>query len=97
MIQPAAIFTTELPESIDSSSPDNNLIQKEFFAELDRKLQALPPKQKRAFILAQFEELPYEQIAQIEGIRLGTVKSRINRAKKKLKQALESYVEDINE
>ena len=46
-------------------------------------------------MLAEFEQLPYEQIAQIEGVRLGTVKSRINRAKVKLMEVLRQFEGDI--
>jgi len=84
---------SELPETRDSSNPSNNLIQEEFFARLDQVLQNLPVKQKTAFVLAEFEKLPYEQIAQIEGARVGTIKSRINRAKEKLRSALKSFEE----
>ena len=52
-------------------------------------------KLKTAFILAEFEKLPYEQIAQIEGVKIGTVKSRINRAKKKLRIALKDLEGNI--
>ena len=48
----------------------------------------MPAKHKTAFVLAELEQLPYEQIAQIEGIKLGTVKSRVSRAKEKLRMAL---------
>ncbi len=78
----------QLPEKIDLHNPSDNLAQNEFFDELDRVLQTLPSKQKRAFVLAEFEKLPYEQIAQIEGVRVGTIKSRINRAKRKMRSAL---------
>jgi RNA polymerase sigma-70 factor (ECF subfamily) len=85
----------ELPEKTDPSNPSDDLARKEFFAELDRRLQALPFKQKTAFVLAEFEKLPYEQIAQIEGARIGTIKSRISRAKKKLRVALKDFEGDI--
>lgn len=78
----------QLPEKTHQDSPFDNLAQTEFFDALDRKLQTLPPRQKTAFVLAEFEKLPYQQIAQIEGVGVGTIKSRINRAKKKLRLAL---------
>ena len=62
---------------------------------MDRALLALPLNQRTAFVLAEFEQLPYEKIAQIEGVRLGTVKSRINRARVKLMEALRQFEEDI--
>lgn len=82
-----------LPENSDSSAPTDTLIQQEFSEQLDKALQNLPAKQKTAFILAEFEKLPYKQIAQIEGVRVGTIKSRINRAKKKLRSTLKNFEE----
>ena len=84
----------EPPQEVDTANPSDNMAQKEFFDQLEQVLQRLPVKQKTAFVLAEFEELPYEQIAQIEGVRIGTVKSRINRAKKKLKSALIGFEEE---
>ena len=86
---------SNLPENQDSSTASDKLAQKEFFERLDDALQRLGGKQKRAFVMAEFEKLPYEQIAQIEGVRIGTVKSRINRAKKKLRAVLEDLKGDI--
>ena len=85
---------SNLPENPDSSTPANNLTQQEFFDRLDQALKTLPAKLKTAFVLAEFEKIPYEQIAQIEGARIGTIKSRINRAKKKLRLALKSFKEN---
>jgi RNA polymerase sigma-70 factor (ECF subfamily) len=78
----------ELSEIADSKNPPDILEQQEFLNELDRHLYSLPRSQKTAFILAELEKLPYEQIAQIEGIRIGTVRTRLHRAKKKLAKAL---------
>jgi RNA polymerase sigma-70 factor (ECF subfamily) len=89
-----ALSMSELPERADSRKPSDNMARKEFFDRLDRELQALPTRQRRAFVLAEFEKLPYEQIAQIEGVRIGTIKSRINRAKNKLRLALKGFEED---
>ena len=88
------ISMNNLPENLDSSTPTDILTHKELFDLLDRVLQRLPIRQKTAFVLAEFDKLPYEQIAQIEGTRIGTIKSRINRAKKKLRLALKSFEED---
>ncbi|MBN2055503.1 sigma-70 family RNA polymerase sigma factor [bacterium] len=51
-------------------------------------LEKLPPKHRAILMLSEFEELPYEDIADIVGINIGTVKSRIHRAKKNLKEWL---------
>ena len=83
------------PESPDFSEPVDSLILDELFIELDKALKSLSPGHRRALVLSEFENLPYEQIAQIEGVRIGTIKSRINRAKHRLKSALEGIDGDI--
>lgn len=82
-------------ENPDFSEPVDSLIRNELFIKLDRALKSLNPKHRRALVLAEFENLPYEQIAQIEGARIGTIKSRINRAKHRLRSALEGMDGDI--
>jgi RNA polymerase sigma-70 factor (ECF subfamily) len=77
-----------LPETPDRSLPHDNLIRNEFFEKLDEALETLPMKLRTAFILSQMEELSHAEVAQIEGIRIGTVKSRISRAKDKLRSVL---------
>ncbi|MHC4509783.1 MAG: sigma-70 family RNA polymerase sigma factor, partial [Planctomycetota bacterium] len=73
------------PERMDLTDPADALDRDELFARLDAALNALGPGHRRALVLAEFENLSYEQIAQIEGVQIGTVKSRINRAKRKLR------------
>jgi RNA polymerase sigma-70 factor (ECF subfamily) len=88
------LVMAELPEGIDRRHPFDGFAEKEFFEKLDSQLKALPSRQRRAFVMSEFERLSYEQIAQIEGARLGTIKSRINRAKTRLRAALEDYEGD---
>jgi len=88
-------YEADPPERADTSSPEEVAQSQELFAALDRELLTLPPNQRTAFVLAQFEQLPYEQIARIEGVRIGTVKSRVNRAREKLMKALKHYMEDV--
>jgi RNA polymerase sigma-70 factor, ECF subfamily len=78
-------------EQKSDDEPARSLQRREIFHELDKALGQLPGQYRRVFILAEFEGLPYDQIAQIEGIGLGTVKSRIHRAKEKLQQALAKF------
>ena len=60
----------------------------EFWNRLDQALDALPIEQKTAFALAEIEGLPYAEIAVIEQTTLGTVKSRIHRAKQRLRAVM---------
>jgi len=83
------------PENPDFSGPADSLVRDELFIKLDHALTSLSPGHRRALVMAEFENLPYDQIAQIEGVRIGTIKSRINRAKHKLRSALDGMNGDI--
>ncbi|KPL23079.1 MAG: hypothetical protein AMJ75_06770 [Phycisphaerae bacterium SM1_79] len=86
---------SEPPEKSNPHNPSDDMAKKEFYGRLDKTLQALPSRQRRAFVLAEFEKLSYAEIARIEGTRPGTIKSRINRAKMKLRTALEEFAGDV--
>jgi RNA polymerase sigma-70 factor (ECF subfamily) len=83
------------PENPDFFEPVETLIRNELFVKLDQALNSLNPGHRRALVLAEFENLPYEQIAQIEGVRIGTIKSRINRAKHRLRSVMDGIDGDI--
>ncbi|MCP4453044.1 MAG: sigma-70 family RNA polymerase sigma factor [Planctomycetes bacterium] len=72
-------------QPVASPDPAQPLCQEEFYQQLDGALNELPQPQKRAFVLAEFQQLPYDEIAQIECISIGTVRSRIHRAKRRLR------------
>ncbi len=81
----------DLPPHVDGRTPLETLAQREAFTRLDQALASLPGHQRRALVLVEFEGLPYEQVAQIEGTRIGTIKSRISRARSTLTNALRQY------
>jgi RNA polymerase sigma-70 factor (ECF subfamily) len=58
-----------------------------------REIAALPDKHKAVIILKYLQELSYEEIAEVLGCGIGTVKSRLSRAKEKLKKRLEEAIE----
>lgn len=55
-------------------------------------LQKLPPEYREVLVLRYVEELPYEEIAEILRISLGTVKSRIHRARSELRELMRDYL-----
>ena len=61
-------------------------------AELRRQIEAglaaLPPEYRQVLILQEIHQCTYDEIAQICSIDLGTVKSRINRGRKRLRKIL---------
>ena len=82
VIDGEAIANTQPASSNDDSA------RNEFWSRLDEALDALPIEQKTAFVLAEIEGLPYADIAHIEQSTLGTVKSRIHRAKQRLRAVM---------
>jgi RNA polymerase sigma-70 factor (ECF subfamily) len=54
---------------------------------------ALPPLQREALILAEYEELPLEEIARATGAELAAVKSRLHRARVNLRRLLAPLLE----
>ena len=61
---------------------------------LDKAIVKLPLKYKTAFILRDVEQLSYEEVAQVLEVPLGTVKSRVNRARAILKDELRPKLEE---
>ena len=60
------------------------------FSVLDKALHQLPAKQKRAFTLVALQELSLTEVAQIEATTIGTIKSRLSRARAYLRTSLET-------
>lgn len=76
----------ELPSK--DLTPEKSLSQKETMRNLENILRALPLEYRQVLVLRAFEEYSYEEIAKIMNIAPGTVKSRLFRAKKMLKEQL---------
>ncbi|MBA7603169.1 ECF RNA polymerase sigma factor SigE [subsurface metagenome] len=86
-----ATSTDSLPLELESDqpSPEDFAMRRELGEEIKRALAALPPDQRLAVILRDIEGLDYGEIAQVTGRSLGTVKSRINRGRARLRHHLE--------
>jgi len=70
----------------ESLGPDQLIEQIELGGSITAALNRLPPALREAMVLRHVENLPYERIAKISGVRLGTVKSRLARAREMVKQ-----------
>ena len=57
--------------------------------EIVRAMEALPAEQREVLMLAAVEEMRYEEIAGVLAIPIGTVMSRLSRARDKLRRALD--------
>lgn len=64
-----------------SDTPDVQLDRREMRAVIDAAVSRLPKHHREVFVLRELEGRPYEEIAEITRTNLGTVKSRLNRAR----------------
>ncbi len=76
----------------DVSRPDELVEGMQLEVIVKRSIQKLDPEFREALILADVEDMPYEEIAQITSVPVGTVKSRIHRARAQLKALVEKQL-----
>ena len=69
-------------------SPDMQVMNGLFDEDVERALAELPPDFRAAVVLCDIEGLSYEEIADVLGLKLGTVRSRIHRGRTMLRKAL---------
>jgi RNA polymerase sigma-70 factor (ECF subfamily) len=75
-----------------TAGPDDQLEEKELQKALAQAISSLPEKLRTSLILRDIEGMTYEEIAQTIKRPVGTVKSRINRARLMLKDKMSAYV-----
>jgi RNA polymerase sigma-70 factor (ECF subfamily) len=73
----------------DQVTPDRMFAQKQLAARLKNALDGLPFDQRTAIVLREVDGLSYEEIAFSLGVSLGTVKSRLTRARQALRVELQ--------
>jgi RNA polymerase sigma-70 factor, ECF subfamily len=71
-----------------SLDPEQALLEQEGERRLQDAIQALPLKYREVFLLRQAQELSYEEIAEVTGLKASTVEVRLFRARQKLLAAL---------
>ena len=76
------------PEPAALDTPQQVLEEQEVSRALQQALDALSPEHREIFLLRQMRQLSYEEIGRLLGLEPGTVKSRLSRAKKQLRQIL---------
>ena len=94
---------TDFDEAVHSASrqtsnPETLLILGERAGSLSESLAELPAEYREVIVLRELEQLSYREIANIAGIPLGTVMSRLSRARQRLQESLlaRQTVESIN-
>jgi RNA polymerase sigma-70 factor (ECF subfamily) len=74
--------------SLAEATPERVLAQKELATQLNQALEGLPFDQRTAIVLREIDGLSYDEIAYSLGVAVGTVKSRLTRARQALRSEL---------
>src|SRR5262249_53568592 len=72
--------------------PSQRLQQQELAAVVQQALEGLNERQRVAVVLNKFEDMSYEEVAQVMGLTPKAVKSLLSRARANLRQALQGYI-----
>jgi RNA polymerase sigma-70 factor (ECF subfamily) len=84
----APLLVDRLPIAVAPTTPADHLAHTEIRACLDVALDALPDDQRTCFVLGELVGLTAEQIGEMEGVAPSTIRSRLSRAKARLRVAL---------
>jgi RNA polymerase sigma factor (sigma-70 family) len=78
-------FDEETPELALRASQGDSLMVRD----LDRSIALLPSEQRSVLLLVALEDMSYEEVAHTLGIPMGTVMSRLSRAREKLRTMMQ--------
>jgi len=77
----------------EGNSPEESLVEAERREVVIEAIRSLPEHHRTVIVLYDLQGLSYEEIGRVVGARVGTVKSRLNRARLALKERLEPHLE----
>ncbi len=89
-----ATVDDELDQFESGAGPEERLLQNVDREALRKAIEELPVEFREVIVLRELEELSYKEIAGITGVPLGTVMSRLARARKRLQQCLAGPVKE---
>ena len=77
----------------DNASPESNLMSEQLMAAVNQAIRKLPEDLRAALTLREYDGLSYEEIAEVMDCPVGTVRSRIFRAREAVDKEIEPLVE----
>jgi RNA polymerase sigma-70 factor (ECF subfamily) len=89
-----AVFLTGAERMQEGATPERELLRQEIEQTVFRTVQALPEELRTAITLREVDGLSYEEIAEAMGCPIGTVRSRIFRAREAIDQQLRPLLSD---
>lgn len=81
----------EQGERAERDNPEGLFVSQLMDEEVEKALREIPEEFRTAIVLADIEELSYEEVAKVMGCPLGTVSSRVSRGGRILQVALQDY------
>ena len=86
----------EIPvDPADNRADTSAMVEREELAGIINEATAkIPEKYRIPFLLREVEQLSYEEIQQVTGLKLGTVRSRINRARNRFRQLIKPMLKN---
>jgi RNA polymerase sigma-70 factor (ECF subfamily) len=90
------VFLEDDPDKLDTTAsgptPEDILLRLDDHAAIHAALEQLQPQLREALLLCDVEEIKYKDIALILDVPIGTVMSRISRARRTLRQLLQPHL-----
>jgi RNA polymerase sigma-70 factor (ECF subfamily) len=83
----------DIPDA--SEMPDKMALNSELDEKIQQAIQNLPEQFRTIIVLREIQGLSYEEIASLTETNIGTVKSRLARARLKLQEVLEPYLKEL--
>ncbi|MFV1993428.1 MAG: RNA polymerase sigma factor RpoE [Acidiferrobacterales bacterium] len=81
----------------ENATPESNMLAKEIGDTVKKAVDQLPEDLKTAIVLREIEGLSYEEIASVMACPIGTVRSRIFRAREAIDSDLKPLISDVDE
>ncbi|RKZ18225.1 RNA polymerase subunit sigma-24 [bacterium] len=75
-------------------NPEDDAVASDLNRVIAEATSQIPERYREPFVLREVNQLSYEEIAAVTGLKLGTVRSRINRARNHFRKIIEPLLED---
>lgn len=78
----------EVPHATESGNPERQLLREADSRQVEAALMTLSAEHREVLVLHAMEDMSYKQIADVAGVPIGTVMSRLSRARERLRRQL---------
>jgi RNA polymerase sigma-70 factor (ECF subfamily) len=83
--------------SSPSNHPDRALERTQQASDVRKAIESLPDEFREAVVLREIEGMSYKEVAAVIGVPIGTVMSRLSRARERLKELLAAYRGEVSD